>query len=162
MVAADGPRLSVRSAGRGPCGKTPALVRRERSADRLGFRTLVDGFESMMSRSRILAFVISSRQMMYRLGRVSGLSQKQAIMALAASLDTLGDRDSPSAAKSSSTKPISRRYIRTGSSVHSDGSARVSALTSRFCGSATGRYLLHPACRRRPQSSLRPLPARRR
>ena len=62
----------------------------------------------------------SSRQMMMA-WKVSGLSQRPAIIASRPASMRLAMAISPSR-DSSSTEPISRRYIRTGSSVRSDGS----------------------------------------
>ena len=91
-----------------------------------------------MSRSRILASLSSSRQMMIA-WNVSGLSHRPAIIASRPASMRLAMAISPSR-DSSSTEPISRRYMRTGSSVRSDGSARASALTGRFCcGQRRGR-----------------------
>ena len=53
--------------------------------------------------------------------KVSGLSQSPAIIASRPASMRLAIAISPSR-ESSSTEPISRRYIRTGSSVRSDGS----------------------------------------
>ena len=73
-----------------------------------------------MSRSRILAVVSSSRQMMIA-WKVSGLSHKPAIIASRPASMRLAMAISPSRERSS-TEPISRRYMRTGSSVRSAGS----------------------------------------
>ena len=75
-----------------------------------------------MSRSRILALLSSSRQMMMA-WKVSGLSHRPAIMASRPASMRLAMAISPSR-ESSSTEPMSRRYMRTGSSVRSVGSAR--------------------------------------
>ena len=80
----------------------------------------------MMSRRRTLPSSSSSRQMMMA-WKVSGLSQSPAIIASRPASIRLAMAISPSR-DSSSTEPISRRYMRTGSSVRSTGS-RVSALT---------------------------------
>ena len=77
----------------------------------------------MMSRSRILASLSSSRQMMTA-WKVSGLSHRPAIIASRPASMRLAMAISPSR-ESSSTEPMSRRYMRTGSSVRSVGSARV-------------------------------------
>ena len=77
----------------------------------------------MMSRSRILASLSSSRQMMMA-WKVSGLSHRPAIIASRPASMRLAMAISPSR-ESSSTEPMSRRYMRTGSSVRSVGSARV-------------------------------------
>ncbi len=73
-----------------------------------------------MSRSRILASFSSSRQMMMA-WKVSGLSHKPAIIASRPASIRLAMAISPSRDRSS-TEPISRRYMRTGSSVRSAGS----------------------------------------
>ena len=82
-----------------------------------------------MSRSRILPSFSSSRQMMMA-WKVSGLSHRPAIIASRPASMRLAMAISPSR-DSSSTEPISRRYMRTGSSVRSVGSARVSVLARR-------------------------------
>ena len=74
----------------------------------------------MMSRSRTLPSFSSSRQMMMA-WKVSGLSQSPAIIASRPASMRLAMAISPSR-DSSSTEPISRRYMRTGSSVRSVGS----------------------------------------
>ncbi len=71
----------------------------------------------MMSRRSALASLSSSRQMMIA-WKVSGLSQRPAIIASRPASMRLAIAISPSRDKSS-TAPISRRYIRTGSSVRS-------------------------------------------
>ncbi len=82
-----------------------------------------------MSRSRILPSFSSSRQMMMA-WKVSGLSHRPAIMASRPASMRLAMAISPSR-DSSSTEPISRRYMRTGSSVRSVGSlVAVSALAT--------------------------------
>ena len=73
-----------------------------------------------MSRSRILPSFSSSRQMMMA-WKVSGLSHSPAIIASRPASMRLAMAISPSR-ESSSTEPISRRYMRTGSSVRSVGS----------------------------------------
>ena len=73
-----------------------------------------------MSRSRILASLSSSRQMMMA-WKVSGLSHRPAIIASRPASIRLAMAISPSRDRSS-TEPISRRYMRTGSSVRSAGS----------------------------------------
>ena len=93
----------------------------------------------MMSRSRILALLSSSRQMMTA-WKVSGLSHRPAIMASRPASMRLAMAISPSR-DSSSTEPMSRRYMRTGSSVRSVGSARV-WVTAGSCGAVTARRLL--------------------
>ena len=89
-----------------------------------------------MSRSRIFPSFSSSRQMMMA-WKVSGLSHSPAIMASRPASMRLAMAISPSR-ESSSTEPISRKYMRTGSSVRSVGSALVSALAIGVTG-ATGR-----------------------
>ena len=74
----------------------------------------------MMSRRKTLPSFSSSRQMMMA-WKVSGLSHRPAIMASRPASMRLAMAISPSR-ESSSTEPISRRYMRTGSSVRSDGS----------------------------------------
>ena len=78
----------------------------------------------------------SSRQMMMA-WKVSGLSHSPAIIASRPASMRLAMAISPSRDKSS-TEPISRRYMRTGSSVRSVGSALVSVLAIGVTG-ATGR-----------------------
>ena len=73
-----------------------------------------------MSRSRILPSFSSSRQMMIA-WKVSGLSHRPAIIASRPASMRLAMAISPSRDRSS-TEPISRRYMRTGSSVRSAGS----------------------------------------
>ena len=73
-----------------------------------------------MSRSRILPSLSSSRQMMIA-WKVSGLSHKPAIIASRPASIRLAMAISPSR-ESNSTEPISRKYMRTGSSVRSAGS----------------------------------------
>ena len=74
----------------------------------------------MMSRRNTFPVFSSSRQMMMA-WKVSGLSQRPAIIASRPASMRLAMAISPSRDRSS-TEPISRRYIRTGSSVRSDGS----------------------------------------
>ena len=83
-----------------------------------------------MSRRKTLPSLSSSRQMMMA-WKVSGLSHRPAIMASRPASMRLAMAISPSR-ESSSTEPISRRYMRTGSSVRSVGSL-VSALAGTFC-----------------------------
>ena len=73
-----------------------------------------------MSRRKTLPSFSSSRQMMMA-WKVSGLSHRPAIIASRPASMRLAIAISPSR-DSSSTEPISRRYMRTGSSVRSDGS----------------------------------------
>ena len=73
-----------------------------------------------MSRRKTFPSLSSSRQMMMA-WKVSGLSQRPAIIASRPASMRLAMAISPSR-ESSSTEPISRRYMRTGSSVRSDGS----------------------------------------
>ena len=85
----------------------------------------------MMSRSRILPSLSSSRQMMIA-WKVSGLSHRPAIIASRPASMRLAMAISPSR-ESSSTEPISRRYMRTGSSVRSAGSElRVATAVERL------------------------------
>ena len=67
--------------------------------------------------------------------KVSGLSHRPAIIASRPASMRLAIAISPSR-ESSSTEPISRRYMRTGSSVRSVGSL-VSALAGTFCWTST-------------------------
>ncbi len=83
-----------------------------------------------MSRRKTLPSLSSSRQMMMA-WKVSGLSHRPAIMASRPASMRLAIAISPSR-ESSSTEPISRRYMRTGSSVRSVGSL-VSDLAGTFC-----------------------------
>ncbi len=86
-----------------------------------------------MSRSRILPSFSSSRQMMMA-WKVSGLSHRPAIIASRPASMRLAMAISPSRDRSS-TEPISRRYMRTGSSVRSVGSERVVVVaTARLRG----------------------------
>ena len=71
-----------------------------------------------MSRSSTLAAFSSSRQMMMA-WKVSGFSQRPAIIASRPASMRLAMAISPSRDRSS-TEPISRRYMRTGSSVRSE------------------------------------------
>ena len=101
-----------------------------------------------MSRSRILPSLSSSRQMMIA-WKVSGLSHRPAIIASRPASMRLAMAISPSR-DSSSTEPISRRYMRTGSSVRSAGSelrvatavVRVSTISPPSASSSSG--LLSP------------------
>ncbi len=81
-----------------------------------------------------MASLSSSRQMMMA-WNVSGLSHRPAIMASRPASMRLAMAISPSR-ESSSTVPISRRYMRTGSSVRSAGSARVSERVGMVCGAS--------------------------
>ncbi len=81
-----------------------------------------------MSRSRILPSLSSSRQMMMA-WKVSGLSQSPAIIVSRPASMRLAMAISPSRDRSS-TEPISRRYMRTGSSVRSVGSFLAVAATT--------------------------------
>ena len=82
----------------------------------------------MISRSRILASLSSSRQMMMA-WKVSGLSHRPAIIVSRPASMRLAMAISPSRDRSS-TDPISRRYMRTGSSVRSVGSFLATAATA--------------------------------
>ena len=88
-----------------------------------------------MSRSRILPSSSSSRQMMIA-WKVSGDSQRPAIIVSRPASMRLAMAISPSR-DSSSTEPISRRYMRTGSSVRSVGSLAVLVATAVVGRSAT-------------------------
>ena len=115
-----------------------------------------------MSRSRILASLSSSRQMMMA-WKVSGLSHKPAIIASRPASIRLAMAISPSRDRSS-TEPISRRYMRTGSSVRSAGSElRVATAVGRARldeFAAFGLFLV--GGRRRFPSPLLPRPRFRR
>jgi hypothetical protein len=74
----------------------------------------------MISRRSVAPSLSSSRQMMIA-WKVSGLSQSPAIMVSRPASMRLAMAISPSRDRSS-TEPISRRYMRTGSSVRSVGS----------------------------------------
>src|SRR6478672_9535432 len=74
----------------------------------------------MMSRRKTLPSLTSSRQMMMA-WKVSGLSHRPAIIASRPASMRLAMAIPPSR-DSSSTEPISRRYMRTGSSVRADSS----------------------------------------
>ena len=87
----------------------------------------------MMSRRKTLPSFSSSRQMMMA-WKVSGLSHRPAIIASRPASMRFAIAISPSR-ESSSTEPISRRYMRTGSSVRSDGS--FSDLTSGLAETST-------------------------
>ena len=87
-----------------------------------------------MSRRRILPSLSSSRQMMIA-WKVSGLSQSPAIIASRPASMRLAMAISPSRERSS-TDPISRRYMRTGSSVRSAGS-EVRVATAVVRGAST-------------------------
>ena len=87
-----------------------------------------------MSRRKTLPSLSSSRQMMMA-WKVSGLSHSPAIIASRPASMRLAMAISPSR-ESSSTEPISRRYMRTGSSVRSVGSL-VSDLAGTFCWTST-------------------------
>src|SRR5246127_1982917 len=89
---------------------------------------------SIMSRRKTLPSLSSSRQMIMA-WKVSGLSQSPAIMASRPASIRLAIAISPSRERSS-TEPISRRYIRTGSSVRSVGSL-VSALAGTARATST-------------------------
>src|SRR5262245_41206970 len=88
----------------------------------------------MMSRRKTFPSLSSSRQMMMA-WKVSGLSHSPAIIASRPASMRLAIAISPSR-ESSSTEPISRRYMRTGSSVRSVGSL-VSALAGTFWWTST-------------------------
>src|SRR6478735_7986485 len=101
----------------------------------------------MMSRRRTRPSTSSSRQMMIA-WKVSGLSHSPAIIASRPASMRLAMAISPSRERSS-TEPISRKYMRTGSSVRSIGSAfAVSALTTGWAHavfySITSRRSAHP------------------
>ena len=87
-----------------------------------------------MSRRKTFPSLSSSRQMMMA-WKVSGLSHRPAIIASRPASMRLAMAISPSR-ESSSTEPISRRYMRTGSSVRSVGSL-ASDLAGTFCWTST-------------------------
>ena len=91
-----------------------------------------------MSRRNTFPSLSSSRQMMMA-WKVSGLSHSPAIIASRPASMRLAMAISPSRERSS-TEPISRRYIRTGSSVRSDGSL-ASDLAGTFCWTSTSSPL---------------------
>ena len=90
-----------------------------------------------MSRRKTLPSFNSSRQMMTA-WKVSGLSQSPAIIASRPASMRLAMAISPSR-DSSSTEPISRRYMRTGSSVRSDGSFFSVVASALVLASTTSR-----------------------
>ena len=91
----------------------------------------------MTSRSMIASSSSSSRQTVMA-WKVSGLSQSPAIMVLRPASMRLAMAISPSRLRSS-TEPISRRYIRTGSSVRSSASpATLATARSRELLSSAG------------------------
>ena len=87
-----------------------------------------------MSRRNTFPSLSSSRQMMMA-WNVSGLSHRPAIIASRPASMRLAMAISPSR-DSSSTEPISRKYMRTGSSVRSVGSL-ASDLAGTFCWTST-------------------------
>ena len=87
-----------------------------------------------MSRRKIFPSLSSSRQMMMA-WKVSGLSHRPAIIASRPASMRLAMAISPSR-DSNSTVPISRRYMRTGSSVRSPGSDFLTSVTA-FCVTST-------------------------
>ena len=87
-----------------------------------------------MSRRKIFPSLSSSRQMMMA-WKVSGLSQRPAIIASRPASMRFAMAISPSR-DSNSTVPISRRYMRTGSSVRSPGSDFLTSVTA-FCVTST-------------------------
>ena len=91
-----------------------------------------------MSRRKTFLSLSSSRQMMMA-WKESGLSHSPAIIASRPASMRLAMAISPSR-ESSSTEPISRRYIRTGSSVRSAGSL-ASDLAGTFCWTSTSSPL---------------------
>ncbi len=90
-----------------------------------------------MSRRSTRPSTSSSRQMMMA-WKVSGLSHRPAIIASRPASMRLAIAISPSRERSS-TEPISRRYMRTGSSVRSVGSLAVVSrtATARVCAVST-------------------------
>ena len=91
-----------------------------------------------MSRSKTLPSLSSSRQMMMA-WKVSGLSQSPAIMASRPASMRLAMAISPSRERSS-TEPISRRYMRTGSSVRSAGSLAPDLAGTDRCWISTNSF----------------------
>src|SRR2546429_14293 len=83
-----------------------------------------------------------SRQMMIA-WKLSGLSHRPAIIASRPASMRLATAISPSR-ESSSTEPISRRYMRTGSSVRSDGSAFSTLASAVSARDGLGRAALAP------------------
>ena len=83
--------------------------------------------------------------------KVSGLSHRPAIIASRPASMRLAMAISPSR-ESSSTEPMSRRYMRTGSSVRSVGSARVWVTAGRLRRGATAR-LAGSSSSARPRAS---------
>src|SRR5262249_20733909 len=93
---------------------------------------------SMMSRSKTLPSLSSSRQMI-RAWKVSALSQSPAIMASRPASMRLAIAISPSRERSS-TEAISRRYMRTGSSVRSAGSLAPDLAGTDRCWTSTNSF----------------------
>ena len=91
-----------------------------------------------MSRRKTLPSLSSSRQMMMA-WKVSGLSQSPAIMASRPASMRLAMAISPSRERSS-TEPISRRYMRTGSSVRSAGSLAPDLAGTGCCWTSTSSF----------------------
>src|SRR5262245_60021476 len=115
---------------------------RDRRWRRLSLRPFVGRPKSMMSRSRILAFINSSRQMMMA-WNVSGLSHRPAIIASRPASMRLAMAVSPPR-ESSLSEPISRRYMRSGSSVRSAGLARARVIAGTGVAIATARLPVSP------------------
>ena len=107
-----------------------------------------------MSRRKTLPSLSSSRQMMMA-WKVSGLSHRPAIIASRPASMRLAMAISPSR-DSSSTEPISRRYMRTGSSVRSAGS-----LASDLAGVLGVTSTSSPPSLSSSSASSRPPPRRR-
>ena len=105
----------------------------------------------MISRSRIFASLSSSRQMMMA-WKVSGLSHRPAIIVSRPASMRLAMAISPSR-DSSSTEPISRRYMRTGSSVRSVGSFLATAATAVPVCSASSLASSSPSACASPSAS---------
>ena len=91
-----------------------------------------------MSRRKTLPSLSSSRQIMMA-WKVSGLSQSPAIMASRPASMRLAIAISPSR-ESSSFEPISRRYMRTGSSVRSAGSLAPDFAVTGPCWTSTSSF----------------------
>src|SRR6266853_3733581 len=97
----------------------------------------------MMSRRNTLPSLSSSRQMMMA-WKVSGLSHRPAIMASRPASMRFAIAISPSR-DNSSTEPISRRYMRTGSSVRSPGSDFLVSAGVERCISMSSPSLSSPS-----------------
>src|ERR1700712_2529050 len=111
---------------------------------------------SMMSRSRTLPSLSSSRHTVSA-SKVSGLSHKAPIISSRPASIRLAMAISPSR-DSSSTLPISRRYMRTGSSVRSYCSPALAVVASALLPSAaTGRLSPSPSSASSLSMTLMPI-----